>query len=62
MIIAFVLMLPALLIFTYGSLLVTALGLVYALVLYKLAHTSKGNKFVNDLYEYTENLENKIFK
>lgn len=55
-------MLPALLVFTYGSLLVTFLGLVYALVLYKLAHTSKGKKFINDLYEYTESLENKIFK
>ena len=55
-------MLPALLIFTNGSLLVTILGLVYALALYKLAHTPKGKKFVSDLYEYTENLEDKIFK
>lgn len=55
-------MLSALLVFTYGSLLVTSFGLVYSLVLYKLAHTSKGKKFINDLYEYTESIENKIFK
>lgn len=59
---AFILLLPLLLIFNGGQLTWNLAGLVYAFVLYRLANTAKGKKFVNDLYEYTEYLTNKIYK
>lgn len=59
---AFILLLPLFLIFNDGQLTWNIAGLVYAFVLYRLANTAKGKKFVNDLYEYTEYLTNKIYK
>lgn len=59
---AFILLLPLFLIFNDGQLTWNLAGLVYALVLYRIANTAKGKKFVNDLYEYTEYLTNKIYK
>lgn len=61
-IIAFALMLPLVLIAGGGALIYNIAGLAYALMLYRLAQTAKGKKFVNDLYEYTEFLTNKIYK
>ena len=61
-IIAFALLLPLALIVGEGALIYNIVGIAYALVLYRLAHTAKGKKFVNDLSEYTEFLTNKIYK
>lgn len=60
--IAFVLLLPLLLIFNGGALVYNLAGLAYTLVLWKAAHTDKGKKFVNELYNYTEFLTNKYLR
>lgn len=61
-IIAFVLLLPLLLIFNGGALIYNFVGLAYALALYRLAHTNKGKIFVNELYNYTEFLTDKYLR
>lgn len=60
--IAFSLLLPLVLIFNGGALIYNFVGLAYLLILWKAAHTHKGKKFINELYEYSEYLNDKIFK
>ena len=61
-IIAFVLLLPLVLIFNGGALGYNLAGLAYALVLWKAAHTATGKRFVNELYNYTEFLTDKYLR
>lgn len=60
--IAFVLLLPLLLIFNGGALIYNFVGLVYALALYRLAHTTKGKEYINKVYNYTEFLTDKYLR
>lgn len=61
-VIAFVLLLPLLLIFNGGALIHNFVALVYAFILRKAAHTNKGKNFVNELYNYTEFLTDKYLR
>lgn len=61
-IIAFVLLLPLVLIFNGGALIYNFVGLAYLLILWKAAHTAKGKRFVNELYNYTEFLTDKYLR
>lgn len=55
--IAFAIILPCILIFSEGELIINILGLVYMLFLFRLSGTTKGKQFVRSYYKEILRLE-----
>lgn len=60
--IAFILLLPLILIFNGGTLIYNFVGLMYALVLYRLARSTKGKEYINNVCNYTDFLTDKYLR
>jgi hypothetical protein len=57
---AFAILMPCIMAFSEGSLVINVVGLAYILVLFRLSSTTRGRRFIRTYYREILRLENKM--